>query len=186
MQSYEEKGTVGYRFWSQTGEEIMQFQLNGFTFSRLKPYTDWQQVRDRFLEGWEHYRRTASPERVTRIAVRYINRIDFVIEARGLLTGVLMQPPKTPPGFQGDLKTFMDRTVTTDPADGTTCIVTRASEPGLEENRQSLLLDIDVFCTGTFTCDPTELKPILERLRERKNGVFFSSLKDAVVRRYDS
>src|SRR5437016_5691327 len=37
-------GIAGYRFRSADGKNITQFRRDGFTFSRLAPYTSWEDV----------------------------------------------------------------------------------------------------------------------------------------------
>ena len=53
--------------------DIAQFRVDGFTFSRLKPYTSWDKIRDEARQLWDMYVEVAATRAVTRIAVRYIN-----------------------------------------------------------------------------------------------------------------
>ena len=66
-------GPDGYLFTSVDGRQVVQARLDGFTFSRLKPYDKWESLRDEARELWQHYVQIASPETVTRVALRYIN-----------------------------------------------------------------------------------------------------------------
>ena len=34
----------GYVFTSADGKQVVQYRLDGFTFSRLRPYTRWEEV----------------------------------------------------------------------------------------------------------------------------------------------
>ncbi|MBM4125009.1 MAG: TIGR04255 family protein, partial [Nitrospira sp.] len=70
-------GPDGYLFPSADGRQIVQARLDGFTFNRLKPYDKWETFRDEAKELWQQYVRIASPEVVTRLALRYINRIEI-------------------------------------------------------------------------------------------------------------
>jgi uncharacterized protein (TIGR04255 family) len=39
------RAAMGYRFHSRDQRKIVQFRLNGFTVSWLRPYTSWQDLR---------------------------------------------------------------------------------------------------------------------------------------------
>ncbi len=41
-----EQQIEGYRFSSVNRKQVVQFRLNGFAFSRLEPYRDWEQISD--------------------------------------------------------------------------------------------------------------------------------------------
>ena len=36
----------GYIYESSDGTKVVQLKLDGFTFNRLKPYKDWEEIRD--------------------------------------------------------------------------------------------------------------------------------------------
>ena len=69
-------GPDGYLFTSNDGRQVVQARLDGFTFSRLKPYDKWESLRDEARELWQHYVQIASTERHS-VALRYINRIEI-------------------------------------------------------------------------------------------------------------
>src|ERR1700722_10937730 len=47
---------MGYAFSSADGKQIVQARLDGFTFSRLKPYGTWSNLRDESRRLWDIYR----------------------------------------------------------------------------------------------------------------------------------
>ena len=65
----------GFLFTSPDGRQIVQARLDGFTFNRLKPYDTWEVFRAEARRLWARYVEVAEPEAVSRIALRYINRI---------------------------------------------------------------------------------------------------------------
>ena len=71
----EDLGWKGMRFQSDDKTRIIQFNQDGFVFSHLRPYTDWQDFSDKALALWEVYRAIALPSDVQRTGLRYINRI---------------------------------------------------------------------------------------------------------------
>ena len=64
---------LGYRYKTET--EIAQFRVDGFTFSKIAPYTTWGEVSSEALRLWKVYVEVAKPRQVSRVAVRYINRM---------------------------------------------------------------------------------------------------------------
>ena len=97
----------GYLFTSVDGRQVVQARLDGFTFSRLKPYDKWTTLRDEAQELWQHYVRIASPETVTRVALRYINRIEIPLPMRDFKDYILTTPEIAPDLPQGLGSFFM-------------------------------------------------------------------------------
>jgi len=70
---------IGFLLTSQDGKYIFQARLDGFTMSRLAPYENWEPFRDEARRLWNVYRAVAKPAKVTRLAVRFINRLDLAL-----------------------------------------------------------------------------------------------------------
>src|SRR2546422_577602 len=68
---------VGYRFTSDDGQQVIQAGINGFTFSRLKPYDTWEKLREEAYQVWKVYESALHPEAITRVATRFINQLDL-------------------------------------------------------------------------------------------------------------
>lgn len=66
---------VGHVFVSTDEKQVFQSRLDGFSFSRLAPYESWEPVETEAFRLWRVYRDVTKPEAITRVAVRYINRI---------------------------------------------------------------------------------------------------------------
>ena len=47
---------MGYAFVGGEGKHVVQFRMNGFTFSRLAPYQSWEQLRNEARTLWNSYR----------------------------------------------------------------------------------------------------------------------------------
>jgi uncharacterized protein (TIGR04255 family) len=68
---------TGFIFASANERQIARVSLDGFTFIRRAPYENWASFRDEARRWWDAYRAVAKPEMATRIAVRYINRLNI-------------------------------------------------------------------------------------------------------------
>ena len=171
-------GPDGYLFTSQDGKQIVQARLDGFTFNRLKPYESWQALRDEARELWRGYVRTASPEAVTRIALRYINRIEIPLPMRDFKDYILTTPEIAPQLPQG-LNSFLMRLVIQEPKMQAYAIVTQTMEPiDSTSSKLPLIFDIDVFRNESFEIDSSAMWSAFEILREFKNTIFFNSITD--------
>ena len=169
-------GPDGYLFTSVDGRQVVQARLDGFTFSRLKPYDKWESLRDEAKELWQHYVKIASPETVTRVALRYINRIELPLPMRDFKDYILTTPEIAPELPQG-LDSFFMRLVIPDPKAQAVAIVTETMEPIDESrNRLPLIFDIDVFRMAAFSVQDKTLWETFEHLHNLKNDIFFKSI----------
>src|SRR5258708_35248458 len=57
------------------GSLVAQFRIDGFTFSKLEPYTTWEEVFAEASRLWQLYVAKAQPPEVIRVAVGCINRL---------------------------------------------------------------------------------------------------------------
>lgn len=166
----------GYLFTSVDGRQVVQARLDGFTFSRLKPYDKWTTLRDEAQELWQHYVRIASPETVTRVALRYINRIEIPLPMRDFKDYILTTPEIAPDLPQG-LGSFFMRLVIPDPKTQAVAIVTETMESIDESrNRLPLILDIEVFRIEAFNIQNNAMWEAFEYLHDLKNDIFFKSI----------
>ncbi|SRR6266478_2716658 len=169
----------GYLFSSSDGKDVIQARPDGFAFSRLPPYNDWDSFSALAKEGWREYNKLMKPESVNRIALRYINRISLPLPFSDL-SEYLLTGPQLAPNLSLNLKSFFFRAVTQDEKAKATAVVTETVE---ETTTSSLhvpfILDIDVFRVGAFPKEPDKLWPLFSPLRELKNRVFFESITPA-------
>lgn len=171
---------LGWRY--QTEHEVAQFRVDGFTFSKIEPYTTWEEVFSEALRLWEVYLRVAKPAQVSRLAVRYINRMQ--------LTGVadigryLEAPPTLPPPIPQLLREFLTRVYVDDNGTGASAVIVQALEKSIDPNMFSILLDIDAFREVPLPPDDPSLQEIFERLRKLKNEIFYASVTEKTVEIY--
>lgn len=174
----------GFMLKSHDRLSIVQFRIDGFTYNRLRPYPSWEDILPEAIRLWRIYVATVVPEAIARAAVRYINRLDLPASGAGL-GAYLAAPPRIPEGYQASMGGFLTR-VTLSASHGLRAIVTTASEPSFGTPDTTIILDIDVFSDAAeLTPDDARLEPILERLRDLKNRLFFESLTEDAVRVFE-
>jgi uncharacterized protein (TIGR04255 family) len=169
---------VGWRYSTADGSKVVQFRRDGATFSILKGYQDWAHARASARTYWEKYREWNSPSMVSRLAVRYINvlRLPMGADFDLFLTAAPRIPRELPQMVSG----FFQRTVIPFSSDGTTAIVTQALEPP-HDTSLPVVLDIDVWYNLSVEVAAPEIWIQLDRLRDIKNQIFFSSITEQAL-----
>lgn len=168
---------IGFGFSSQDGRQILQARLDGFTFSRLKPYGSWPELRDEAHRLWDIYRGSITLEKITRIAVRYINQIDIPIRQIDY-KDYFRTIPEVSPTLPQALSGFFMQLHFPQTDFGGNLILTQTAVPPPGPDTNSLILDLDVFKQETETRSDEEVWNLLETLRERKNEFFEGCITD--------
>lgn len=173
---------VGKRIDFPDTRQVLQVQRTGFTFSQLEPYGSWAQVVEDARRMWATLSSNLSDLRVSRVAIRYINVIDLPIPFADF-SEYLTAAPQVPPGLPQGLSQFLIRTVS--PVESDLVVVTQSLNQGeIHADRARVVLDIDVSCADIDQLTNTTLVQTLDRLRDRKNAVFFSYLTEKTLEMY--
>jgi uncharacterized protein (TIGR04255 family) len=172
-------GLIGWRFTSADGKQVAQFRKDGFTFSRLAPYTHWNEVFTEASRLYQIYVDCSRPEEVTRPAVRYINRIPLPEKEVGDFSPFLTAPPTCPVDRQVVLNGFLTQVQVHDPLTGISATITQTIQSGGElPGFVPVILDLDVFEARSFPPDTETILARFDALRETKNRYFFSSITE--------
>ncbi len=182
IQPPEDKGIQGYFYKSADGKNIAQFRLDGFTFNRLNPYSDWNTVLSEAQNLWELYVSKSEPEVVTRIAVRYINRLELRLPINDF-GDYLTAPPKVPDSLPQEVSQFLTKVVIRE-GDITANII-QALEKSPKPEHIGIILDIDVFKLLELGINRENIWAEFEQLHAMKNLIFFESITERTVRLYE-
>lgn len=166
----------GYLFTSADGRQIVQARLDGFTFNRLKPYVRWETFRDEGKIHWRAYVEVARPEAISRVALRYINRIEAPLPLRDFREYVLTTP-EIAPGLPQGLSNFLMRLEVPDPRSGNIAVITETMEP-TKNDRLPLILDIDVIREAVFDPRTEDYWEVFEQLHDFAEEIFFRTITD--------
>ena len=177
------RAELGWKY--QAGTEVAQFRVNGFTFSKIEPYTTWEQVFGEAFRLWTIYVDIVKPKQLTRIAVRYINRMRAV-ESRNI-NEFLVAPPMLPPPIPPLIREFLTRVHIVDDKRSSAAVIVQALEPQIDPNVMSFLLDIDAYHEDKAALVPTDhdLPSLFEQLRELKNEIFYASITEKAAEMYE-
>jgi len=177
-------GFTGVWLKSRDERSIGQFRVDGFTFNRLKPYTSWEEILPEALRLWDEYSRLASPEVVTRIALRYITHLTLPAGPADL-DKLITTGPRLPDHIPQVLSSFSTRVVVQDPERGVSANITQALEVGVQTHSPTLLLDIDAYRIGQFRPEREVLVGHLSQLRSFKNAILFGTLTEEFIEGFE-
>ena len=141
-------GIDGFLFWTEDEKQVTQFRLDGFSFSRLKPYPSggWEEIYPQMVELWNFYKDSLKPFLVKRVAVRYINLIEVPKPLGEMDWGSYFN--WAPPVF-GELphqiEQFAYRTTIQFPAESIKAVITILTGPLQEPAKTTAIFDLDVF-----------------------------------------
>lgn len=177
----QEQSAVGWLY--QRPGAVAQFRVDGFTFSKLEPYTTWEEVFAEALRLWRLYAVIAAPHETSRVAVRYINRLRLPGPAD--LGEYLESPPVLPAPIPQTLREFLSRVVVQDSGRNASAVLIQALESSLDPSKIPVLLDIDAFREVALPPEDPSLPEIFEQLRVLKNTIFFASVTEKTVEMYE-
>ena len=177
-------GIQGLFFKSPDQLTVAQYRVDGFTLNRLRPYTSWEQILPIALRVWRTYTEIAQPEFVSRVALRYINRLELPVNID--FDDFLEAGPVIPPDLPQFLSSFRTRLRIHDPEAGLTANVNQVNEeepPG--STHTVVILDIDAYKTQDLAPLGTEIEATLNALRHYKNRIFFGSITEQTARLFE-
>lgn len=168
---------VGQRFESSDSRFVFQATLGGFTLSRLKPYETWESLIAEARSCWKSYAKVMAPSIITRVAARYINRLEIPLSIFGQFEDFFTSGPQVPKNVPQEVSEFLSRVVVHEPEIDASMIITQALEPINSVNGTvPVIIDIDVSKQAEFEVQSKEYWKLLEKFRVLKNEAFFGSV----------
>ncbi len=164
----------GYIYTSADAKYVLQSQIEGFTLSRLSPYQSWQIFRIEAARLWKIYVETIAPDKITRIAVRYINNLVIPFPVADI-RDYLRAPIGLAAGLPQIFNQFSSAIVSPWPSYEAHSIV-RVQSGGQVGDKLPIILDIEVFRNVDFAPTSSQVWDISDNLREIKNKIFFEGL----------
>lgn len=157
---------------------------NGLSLSRLTPYTEWKDLRERAKALWALYLAEFQPTVVTRLGLRYINRIELdsntkIEDTFRTHLQVSSSLPQTLSGFRLNF--------TLPSADQKhAAVINQVFDlaQSQKSGKPTIVFDIDAFRNVRLSRDSNEVWEGFESLHDFKNDVFFESLTKSAQERF--
>lgn len=172
----------GYRFTSKDNKEVGQFRIDGFTFSRLQPYTNWGEVIKEAKRLWRLYRSKTQPVVVDKISVHYINRLEFPPPYNDYCE-FLTAAPTLPDTLPQKLSSFLTSLLVREDDLWASILQTRVKST-IKDNL-GIIIDIDTFKKKKKGIEEKDIWSTFDLLHELKNRIFFELITEKAVRLFE-
>ena len=162
---------------SKDETQSVQFNRDGFVFSRLQPYQSWDQFFGEAMRLWKIYLETARPTEMQRIGLRFINKIQ--LPPKEVDFEKYIQPyPEPPFNLELPFLSFFHHDTLAVPGYPYAINIIRTIQPATNPQAEGigLIVDIDAFTTQPFEIKDGVLEERLAELRWLKNKTFFGSI----------
>ncbi len=174
----------GIRLATADRKTYAQFRPDGFTLNNMTTYMGGDRLLAKALTLWEALVAHTAPQVVSRVALRYINRLELPLKTGDTFTRYLISPPGLPEGAPSQVSQFLSRIVGHDEGREATAVVIQQLKQPEDGQPVAITVDIHVFREGDFSVDSPSLRRILDSLRMLKNETFFSLLTEETVSFY--
>jgi uncharacterized protein (TIGR04255 family) len=170
-------GQVGFLFSSADPRQFYRVHLHGFSVHRVTTYPGWDPFRDEARRLWDLYRRETRPQKVTRLAVRYLHRLDLPVPVKDLKDYLRTFPEVALPLPQEMAGFFMEANVPQPDLKGT-LLLREVLAPIVTPAAVSVVLDIDLVRSDEIPADEGGIWAVIESLHTRKEDIFEASITD--------
>jgi len=187
-QSVRDLGWKGLRFRSEDQKHVADFNRDGFAFSRLQPYVNWDQFTKEGLRLWDIYEGIAKPSEIEGIGLRFINQIPLP-KGEAKAEEYFRRTPEPPEGLGIAESSFTHQELYDVPGHPYRISLVKIrgapNEWGGPGEGGVLILDIDVLCKQPSQVADFRLKERLKEMRWLKNKAFFGSLTPSALKQFE-
>lgn len=181
-----ESRRLGARLQSSDGKHVLLLQEAGYTLSRLSPYVSWDQLVAEARKQWRHFADTVKPQSITRVATRFINRLELPMQPGEDFSEYLVKPPEVPDELPQAVAGFSQRVVLVNRELNARANVIQSLQEGFpSSDKVPVVVDIDVYSMVDMSPDNEDAWDLLAGLREFKNAVFYAHLTEKTVALYE-
>lgn len=168
---------IGLRLTNSDNSRVLQLKTFGFSYSHLPPYSRWKLFRKEAVDYWNLFVDHCKPVKITRCAVRYINRIDIPHPSIAI-EEYLNIFPQFPETISQDVNGMQMRLEM--PQSDLECmaIINEAVVDPAISDGFSIIVDIDIFKMMSINPVDVEIWDYLDKLRVRKNELFEAFITD--------
>ena len=176
-----------YKLTSGDGTAVVSLGSQVIATSRFAPYPGWEPFVAEAKRNWDKWKGIAGYRKVTRIGVRYINRID-VPNPKGdpiTFSDYLRFFPTVPDFGQLPMESFAINTSAPLQADDCMLILNASTAPSPLVKAVSFILDIDVSKSANVPQNEDAIWKFVNQVRELKNRIFEASISDQARRLFE-
>jgi uncharacterized protein (TIGR04255 family) len=172
------KDEIGHRRSSDDQTQIVIVWPTSLVFSQLAQYPGWDEFFARFVRDWAIFKKAVGYQRISRIGVRYINRIDIPIT--GNLTyyeDFLNIYPRLPKEL-GPVFAYGIQAQVPYPEIEGRITLNSASVPSPLLDHASFIFDQDIYKDSNVPQNEEGLYSLLNQIHVKKNAIFEACITD--------
>jgi uncharacterized protein (TIGR04255 family) len=171
-------GVDGYLCWSADDKDVVQFRLDGFCYSRLKPYSGWDSAFPETIKYWDEFKKEFRPISIRRTAVRFINTIE-IPESKFELSDYFLSSAQIPEMPGAEIENFLTQAIFQLPERSCRAVLiqtigNRSKNPLMTP----IILDLEVATETNTAPGSVDIEKIFLNLRAVKNEIFEKSVTD--------
>lgn len=183
----------GFVLKNAAGNRVVIAAIDKFVMSFLAPYAPWPSLSKEAEKYYKQYLKFAPQTEIVRLGMRYINKIKIPLTVDFNFEKYINTFPPTPkyPGLADSISKFETLLVMPHEDIGCTSSI-RQVLLGLNSGDQKELpyldyvLDIDIYMPQNLPrVDSEDIWEAYERMRSKKNAIFFGSLTDVAIAPYE-
>jgi uncharacterized protein (TIGR04255 family) len=165
---------TGFRLVSDDQADIVILYPQSLVVARLAPYPGWSAIQDRVVSAWKIWKIVAKTRTISRVGIRYINRIDIPVDDTGKIEieDYLTLYPTAPDLSDAPMSHYLIQFTKPTSLHLWSTTITSTIQPSPLVKTLSLLLDIDVFRTEDIPLNDDNLWLMLAEARNLKNDIF--------------
>lgn len=164
--------TLGHRLSTDDQTQLVVLWPNSFTLSQLAPYQGWADFIERFIRDWGTLKRVLGFQQISRIGVRYINRIDIPATADMVEHEQFLNIYPKMPDILSPLDAYAIQASVTLKDINCQLTINTASVPSPILEHVSFVIDTDISSTNAPPQSDADLIELLNNIRNKKNSVF--------------
>jgi uncharacterized protein (TIGR04255 family) len=171
----------GFRLTSKDGATVVMVFPKTITTSKLAPYAGWEPFVTAARENWDAWKRAVGYREISRIGVRYLNRIDVPlqnVEDQVRLEEYLTVSPRMPPANLPPMNHFSVNAQAPLGRENCKLILNVGSSPSPLVKAASFLLDVDIVLDSQVPQNDEGLWEVIGRMRDYKNEIFEACITD--------
>jgi uncharacterized protein (TIGR04255 family) len=180
------KDEMGHRRSSNDQTQIIILWPTTFVFSQLAPYPGWDDFFERFVRDWALWKKVVGYRKISRVGVRYINRIDIpIMEDVTRYEEFLNLYPQIPDEL-GPVFAYGIQAQFAYPEIDGRITINSASAPSPLLGHVSFIFDQDISKEINVPQTENGLYELLNQIHVKKNAVFEACITDRARELFNS
>jgi len=163
---------AGLRRSSPDISQLVLLWPSTFVVAQLAPYVGWNEFFGRFVRDWRIFKKATGYRKITRVGVRFINRIDVPITDAVTRYEDYLNVYAQLPDVLGPVNAYGMQALLHASDTGCNVAINSANVPALLLDHISFLLDIDTFKDVDPPQNDDGVFELLRQIRSKKNAVF--------------